>query len=50
MLAEMQRAVGYVFVWSDEKIFTMETVTNGQNDMHVMQEICLKVVVTIYAA
>lgn len=32
MLAEMQRAVGHVFVWSDEKIFTVEAVTNTQND------------------
>ena len=28
----MQRAVDHVFIWSDEKIFTMEAVTNTQND------------------
>ena len=32
MLAEMQRAVGHVFIWSDEKIFTVEAVTHTQND------------------
>ena len=32
MLAEMQRAVDNVFIWSDEKIFTVEAVTNTQND------------------
>ena len=32
MLAEMQRAVDYVFIWSDQKIFTVEAVTNTQNN------------------
>ena len=32
MLAEMQRSVDYVFIWSDEKIFTAEAVTNSQDD------------------
>lgn len=32
MLAEMQRAVDHVFIWSDEKIFIVEAVTNTQND------------------
>ena len=35
VLAEMQRAVDHVFVWSDEQIFTMEAVTNKQNDKTV---------------
>ena len=32
MLAEMQRPVDYVFIWSDEKISTVKAVTNTQND------------------
>ena len=29
---EMQRAVDHVFIWSDEKIFTVEAVTDTWND------------------
>ena len=32
MLQEMERAAGKVFIWSDEKMFTVEAVTNKQND------------------
>ena len=32
MFAEMQRAVAHVFVWFEEKIFTVEAFTNKQND------------------
>ena len=52
MLAEMQCTVDHVFIWFDEKIFTVEAVTNTQNDwlcMRVMQGICMKVVVSICA-
>ena len=51
MLAEMQRDVDHIFIWSDEKILTVEAVTHTRiiDWMHVMQGICLKVVVPIYA-
>ena len=32
MLAEVQHAVDHVFIWSDEKIFTVEAVTDTWND------------------
>jgi transposase len=32
MLAEMWRAVDHVFIWFNEKIFSLEAVTNTQND------------------
>ena len=31
MLAELQRTVDQVFMWSDEKIFAVEAATNTQN-------------------
>ena len=32
MLADVQRAVDHVFIWSDDKIFIVEAVTITQND------------------
>lgn len=32
ILQEMKRAAGKVLIWSDEKMFTVEAVTNKQND------------------
>ena len=31
-MQEMERAEGKVFIWSDDKMFTVEAVTNKQND------------------
>ena len=47
----MQSAVDHVFIWFDEKIFTVEAVTNTQNDGLYAREagICLKVVLPNYA-
>ena len=32
MLREMEKAASKAFIWSDEKMFPMEAVTNKQND------------------
>ena len=32
MLAEMLREFNHLFIWSNEKIFTVKAVTNTQND------------------
>ena len=33
MLKEMERAASKTFIWSDEKMFTVEAVTNKLNDV-----------------